>query len=347
MVVSGRSFDFTDVEKVIGPLFNTVPFYVWFGNDDTWASVVRRCQDYNSAVLPYQHTPLRDVMKWTRISADQPLFDTLFVFQKVEPGSEPQGKKLWRSRESSIPADYPLALEVEQQSNSQLKLTLVAQGQIADREAASALVEEFQQALAALMEDSDALVNKTVGHISETKSNIPESKTNGHADGHVNGVHDFKWTSEAERIRDEVAVLASVDPSEVDEHVSILELGLDSIDAIKLSSRLGKLGTRIPVSQIMRSLTIGRMIEHIAPEQAPKEQSDPGENLCKESQKLKDHLMNGMELDSIEILLPATPLQESMVAEMFNSGFTRYYNQDVLKLQRSTNKKTLRTAWRR
>lgn len=102
-VVSGRSMDFEGAELIIGPLFNTLPFSLRFGQPDTWESVVQRCHDFNIASLPYQHTPLRDIQKWCNRSRNQPLFDTLFVFDKdvandVDDGSPVFGLVESRSR---------------------------------------------------------------------------------------------------------------------------------------------------------------------------------------------------------------------------------------------------------
>lgn len=81
-VVSGRSIDFEDIDQVIGPLFNTLPFYVDTRNCKSWGDIIGRCHDFNIAVTPYQHSSLRDIMKWAPRSLKQSPFETLFVFQK-------------------------------------------------------------------------------------------------------------------------------------------------------------------------------------------------------------------------------------------------------------------------
>lgn len=82
MVVSGRSIDFEAIDQTIGPLFNTIPFIPQIEGCKSWQDVIRRCHEFNTAVLPYQHCSLRDITKWCRRSSEKPLFESLFVFQK-------------------------------------------------------------------------------------------------------------------------------------------------------------------------------------------------------------------------------------------------------------------------
>lgn len=66
IVVSGRTMDVVDAQRVIGPLFNTVPFHLSLVRSSSWAKAVQACHSFNTAAIPYQHTPLRDIMKWCR-----------------------------------------------------------------------------------------------------------------------------------------------------------------------------------------------------------------------------------------------------------------------------------------
>lgn len=81
-VVAGRSIGYEGIDQVIGPLFNTIPFYVDVENAKSWGDVIGSCHDFNSAAIPYQHTSLRDIMRWCQKLPTQSLFETLFVFQR-------------------------------------------------------------------------------------------------------------------------------------------------------------------------------------------------------------------------------------------------------------------------
>ncbi|KAF2084781.1 nonribosomal peptide synthetase 2 [Saccharata proteae CBS 121410] len=347
MVVSGRSIDFEDADHTIGPMFNTIPFHLRFHPEETWSAAIKRCHDFNTSALPYQHTPLRDIMKWCKRAPSQPLFDTLFVFQKETEEDKKERVEFWKSLDDQPEADYPLALEVEQKSDGSFGLTIVAQGGVSDEETSRQLLEEFMKALVDLLEDPEARVSATVGMIEASGAEGVDAGTNGLANGHMNGVEGFEWTPEAQRIRDEVATLAGIDPEEVDEHTTIFEFGLDSIDAIKLSSRLKKGGINLPVSHIMRSLTIPKMVREIAEKAVDSTNASPGVTLEEEQNKLIAYFQKngGVDIKEVERVLPVTPLQEAMVAEMLSSDFNHYFNHDVLKLASDVDISKMKQAW--
>ena len=88
MVVAGRSIDYEGIDRVIGPLFNTIPFHIDTKNVESWGDVIGSCHDFNTAALPYQQSSLRDITKWCQKLPGQSLFETLFVFQR-EAASNP------------------------------------------------------------------------------------------------------------------------------------------------------------------------------------------------------------------------------------------------------------------
>ena len=110
-VVSGRSIDFDGAETVLGPLFNTVPFNPLLGSQDSWQSLVHHCHDFNISALPFQHTSLRDIMKWCKARPSEPLFDTLFVFQSLDPSGVTEQHLFVPEADTAFQADYPLAFE--------------------------------------------------------------------------------------------------------------------------------------------------------------------------------------------------------------------------------------------
>jgi aryl carrier-like protein/NRPS condensation-like uncharacterized protein len=142
----------------------------------------------------------------------------------------------------------------------------------------------------------------------------------------------FEWTQKTSSIREEIAKLASVDEDSVLEHSSIFELGLDSIDVIKLASRLKKQGINIPVSAIIRSQSISKMANNITSHDTGSSIST-GKFISDMGNDLKLYLESTGKLPrDAQVVLPATPLQQSMVNEMVNSGYKRYFNVDGFKL---------------
>ena len=343
-IISGRNIDFEDADKVIGPLFNTIPYQYCAQRFETWKSVIKQTHEFNVAAHPYQHTPLRDIMKWLKRGPDQPLFDNLFVFRISGEDEEYTENDLWALQDSKADADYPLAIEIEQRSKGTLAITLVAQGHAANLEIATQLLQRYEEALRQAIEDPDRPIetfamengkgtNETLVDTYNVESNLPSRTT------------DFMWVSHAESIRLEIAELAGVRTEEVDANTSIFELGLDSIDAIKLSSKLRRHGIDLAVSDIMRNLSIDNMMRHIAVPKAKKHEQ-PSDMIYKSVKKqLELHLRRRGLTEGIEHILPLTPLQEAMIVEMTASGYTRYYNHDVLKLQHGVDTERMREAW--
>ncbi|KAK5012438.1 hypothetical protein LTR39_004152, partial [Cryomyces antarcticus] len=309
---------------------------------DTWASAVGRCHDLITAALPFQYTPLRNVMKWC--GRRVPIFDNLFVFQRNLEGLQTGKDRFWRQLGIVPQADYPLAFEVEQTRSDKLNLTIVAQGSTINKEEAKNMLLLFRKALISLLSNPENSVSSVMSHLDE--SWMENTEVNRQVAADLNSVHDFVWSKEAYTIRREISVLAEIGASEIDEHSSILELGLDSIDAVKLSSRLKKVGISMPVSMIMRSLTISRMVQHLRNRSPSDENSTREISLPDIEQKLQAHLSKaGVDLQDVESISPVTPLQEAMVAEMVSSNFTRYLNHDVLQLSQDVDITKLKKAW--
>jgi len=84
IVMSGRAIDFEGADKIFGPLFNTIPFQINVASGTSMSSLVRQCHDFNMEMQDFQHTPLKDIQKWSPAKMGQSLFDTLFVFQRPE-----------------------------------------------------------------------------------------------------------------------------------------------------------------------------------------------------------------------------------------------------------------------
>ncbi|CAI6340187.1 unnamed protein product [Periconia digitata] len=341
-VVSGRSIELEGADLVNGPLFNTIPFLFSPQEDNTWASIIQKVHDFNVAAHPYQHTPLRDIMKWCKRGPTQPLFDTLFVYQAAHTENEWKKNNFWELLDGDAVADYPIAMEVEKDGVF-LTMTLVAQGRVCSNEIAQQLLRRFEEALQQATKDSSAILSfgfdfdEIPNHTSSQEVVSPSSD--------FKSANEFEWTDRAMVLRKEIANLADTDPTSIDEKTSVLELGLDSIDAIKLSSRLKRHGMHLPVSSVMRSLNIVNMLQHtnIADEKIKKQPSDT--IFWSQKKKLENFVRQEGYTQGIEKVLPLTPIQEAMVAEMIASEYRRYYNHDVLELAPDTDIEKLQQAW--
>jgi len=341
IIVSGRTIDMDGADGVVGPLFNTLPFHAraLLGDALSWAELVKKCHEFNTAVLPFQHVSLRDVQKWC--SKGKPLFDTLFSFQRDDGTAA--GRGLWMEITSDENADYPLALEATLTSNDELKLLLVAQGEDAKL---AVLMDDLDAALTAMVEDSTRAIWLDTTVLNGAGVHTISFDGNGisKASPMQNGWH-FEWTEDATAIRKEIAQLANAPVDVVAETTSIFELGLDSIDVIKLSARLKVHGILIKTSQIMAAQTISRIV-HLLHNQLPNGHSETNGHSATGGKSLTEQLKQlDHDLSSVEAVFPTTPLQDSMVAEMIHSDFQLYFNHDILEIQAEVDVQQLKEAW--
>ncbi len=338
LVASGRSIDFADAEKVVGPLLNTLVFHAATEKGQNWEELIRACGEFNSEVLPYQHTALKDVMKWCAGGQGGELFDSLFVFQHEEESKE---NGLWKEVEGVATADYPLAFEATLREDGGLGLTLVGQGSYLDEKVAGELLGKVEAAFAALKSPESAIPFVATSGTTPAKTASIKKVTQVEDDA------AFEWSETAATIRAEIAALTKVDKGQVQPYTTLFSLGLDSIDVIKLASRLKSKGVKISVSALIKAGCVAKMMRSItssdaAPAKVTIKIEDLGEKikaaLIKED-KIKD------DDEQIEAVLPATPLQEGMVAVMISSEYTRYLNHELYKLSSDTDMERLKGAW--
>jgi amino acid adenylation domain-containing protein len=105
MVTSGRAIDFEGSDEVIGPLFNTVPFHVKVESGTTAVSLISKCHEFNMKMQDFQHTHLKNIQKWSPARPGQPLFDTLFVFQRPRVEDENFSEGVWTQVDDEQIAD--------------------------------------------------------------------------------------------------------------------------------------------------------------------------------------------------------------------------------------------------
>lgn len=346
VVVSGRALDVTGSESVIGPLFNTIPSFIPAYSLNTVAELVQACHQYYVSALPFQHTPLREIMKWMRRTPDYPLFEILYVFQKDDDSHGSTSEKVWTVVDSAAEVDYPLSLEVRQSSSGTLRVTLAAKSNAVSAEMAKAVVSTFREILTELLCDPTRRLPSIEEnlHANESDLHLVNDDQKTHMLRH-NHHREFDWTTEMDSIRGVIANLAGLDNAKVDATTSIFELGLDSIDAIKLSSRLRKLGLDLPVSTIMSCRTILAMSGNMS--RSLEERSKPGVTLDQYEKlltaSLKEHQM--LPRDAVKVL-PTTALQEAMIAQMIASEYQHYYSEDILELETDVDLQKLLSSWK-
>jgi NRPS condensation-like uncharacterized protein/aryl carrier-like protein len=348
IIASGRTIDVPGITNVVGPLFNTIPSNVQLRGLKSWSDIAQRCHDYHVSTIPFQYTALRDISKWLGKNPDERLFESLFVFQRESSRSDSSTDGLWHPLVSEAQHEYPLAFEIVRNGDESLTATLAAKGYVLSLETARQVLTTFKNILAEFAENPKQELPHANGILVEhqtqqdEKVEQPEQTPKAFRNGDQS---PFTWTPQACTIRDVIASLAGVDASSIEEETSIFEVGLDSIDAIKLSSRLSKLSIKLPVSTIMRYRSVKGMAGQLA-ETTYEAQNGTYPLLNKVEGALEKFFeREGLAQDGSRIL-PATPIQEAMIAEMTASEYQHYYNHDVLQIEPHVDIAKLHEAWR-
>lgn len=346
IIISGRSIELENADKTIGPLFNTIPYHHRITPGQTWSSVIRKCHEFNTAIIPFQHVPLRDVQKWC--SGGKPLFDNLFSFQRASHASDAT-HGLWKSIDSNVNTDYPLAFEATLRPDGELQVLIVAQKGVADEGILNEILDDFEGIATAVVKNSDGLViPRQVDSIS-VDIQRGARELDEECQPSVQSASSIQWTPAAEAMRREIALLAGREELSLAFNTTLLELGLDSIDTIKLSARLRRAGFSLSNSQLIKGQSIESFVAMLQEKESEKGQvhdSGYSSDVDDPSDSLSKHLAdNGHELAGIQQILPPTPLQDSMVLEMVHSDFQRYFNHDVLELSPEVDSQRLKDAW--
>ncbi|KAI1798711.1 acetyl-CoA synthetase-like protein [Daldinia bambusicola] len=347
IVFSGRSLVFEGIENVIGPVFNTLPFRIDMTDHSNWVSLVRGVQEYNSSMLEYVHTPLRDIQKWC--SKGKPLFDILLSFDREDVLPAIETRSFWSAVHSTATPDYSLALEVVLLQDQSLRTSIAARKTVATESSISSLLEEFSRTLVSFA-SSD---NETMLPSNPVSPNVPSTVSQGRSFVNSNisnaAVNRSKILDniKAREVRHEIASLAGVPDEDVQENTKFLELGLDSIDGIKLATRLKKIGIRITINELMKNPTFKNILHsHITTDMNGDDDHNAANSLQSSSAFLESYLEREIkDLQDVTAVLPPTPLQDSMVADMLSSDFERYFNHDVLEISQSTDIDRLKSAW--
>ncbi|EWY83101.1 hypothetical protein FOYG_15172 [Fusarium oxysporum NRRL 32931] len=147
VVLSGRMLPVAGANSVLLPCIATIPARLNMENLSSVEDVVKHVHKGDSEALDYQHTSLRHIQRW--IKAEGPIFDCLFSFTKSAPG---QSHWLWEEMESSMPSEYPLALEVEaDEKNKRVLLTCGFTSYFGQTDDAQDIMEKLNLIISALV----------------------------------------------------------------------------------------------------------------------------------------------------------------------------------------------------
>lgn len=145
VTVSGRSATISGIETMVGLFINTLPMRVKVSLDDKLLSWLQELQAQQIELQQYEYTPLTKIQKWSEIPGNQPLFESIFVFENypIDASLLDEDKSfVIRDIESKETTGYPLC--VAGIPGSQLQLWLGYDCRRFDRETIKRVLSHLQ-----------------------------------------------------------------------------------------------------------------------------------------------------------------------------------------------------------
>ncbi|KAI8922593.1 hypothetical protein DFJ77DRAFT_506369 [Powellomyces hirtus] len=159
-----------------------------------------------------------------------------------------------------------------------------------------------------------------------------------------------KWSRPEQALRHILAQIAGIEPKMISKTSLIFEIGLDSINAIRISSMMRAQSMELSVSDIMRNPSIERMI---ATMEGRRDVPQPAvsESVIRTLEEYETRARgsvtqeHGLEASEIMAIYPCVPLQEGMIATYLKSNGELYLNHTVFELDASVDVRKLQKAW--
>lgn len=334
IVLSGRAVSVTGAESVLLPCITTIPGRL---NTEGLATVEDAiCSVHRATVksLEYQHTSLRHIQRW--VNSEKPLFDCLFSFVKT---TKTATHNIWEKIDSTMPSDYPLAVEVEaDQLHDQVHIHCGVTSSFGPLPRAHEFLEKMNLTLSTIV--SGEPMPLEIFHFSKAApvgSKISVTKT----------WNNDLWTPLETTVRNHVATFCRLDVEAISKAVSFLSLGIDSVTAIQFSRRLRETGLLVSSADVMRFSCVGALSDHLSQQAsyaAPSTDPIAKETNGPEAVSYASRVALLGPKDSIQTVFKCSPLQSAMITQTLGSTESTYVHPHIVKLSESTDISILKTA---
>lgn len=353
-VVSGRNIHLNDADRVIGPMFNTVPFRLRLSQAlSSNADILGQVRQMSEEAIDFQHASLAEVQKvWRRqhggVSAPH-LFDSLFVFQKAAvPSSKDGAQELWKPYEgegtAEAPAEYALNFEVEQTEQC---IVVKAYSKL-NPDRLEGFLGDFKASFEDVASNSTGLALRTPKALAQVPLEPAQAVS---ANPEAPKYNTAAIEQYGPVLIAAVANFANAAPEQLTPDTSIFALGIDSISAITIVSACKRKGLKLSVVDIIQGITIGRICELAfakAQKPAPIPKSgaaSPAQPLLDDATKLMALTKLGLLEEDVEDVLPVLSGQEYHLAAWLKSGRTVYEPSWVIRTDRPIDVEKMRESW--
>jgi len=185
---AGRHAPVPGVESIIGLLINTVPFPVHVPPAAGLLPWLSSLRSEWIAMREVEHTPLIKIREWSQIPSDQPLFESLLVFENYELNTfmQTQGER-WKNREFYLLGTTPYPLTVAGYLGANLSLEVTFDQHCFDEDTIIRILDHVQTLLIEMIRDpnrrlsdlpllSSAEVHQVVVDWNATERDYPAQK---------------------------------------------------------------------------------------------------------------------------------------------------------------------------
>ncbi|BCS01581.1 nonribosomal siderophore peptide synthase SidC [Aspergillus luchuensis] len=334
LVLSGRAVSVLGASSVLLPCITTVPGRLNTASLSTVDDVVADVQKSTVGSLDFQHTPLRHIQRW--INAETPLFDCLFSY--IRTAAPPQ-HRLWQELDSNMPAEYPLAVEVEaNHTMDTVQLNCFFSSAFGSSYSGNELVEKMDAVLSSIAAGQS---------LSLDDFNVSHSSTSGSR----SAVHwdNTTWSTTETTIRDYTMSFCGLTSAEVTKGASFLSLGVDSVTAIQFARQLREAGLQVSSADVMRFSCVGALAQHVEQTSRSRTPVNGVNGHGKTSTSIPvdtygERVRLLAEDDSISTMFETTPLQSGMITQTISSSGKVYVHPHIIRLKDSVETTRLKEA---
>lgn len=321
-VLSGRTVPVENADTILAPCIATIPQRVQLKTDSSLLDIVSTARKGFVDSIEHQHTALRCIHRW--VQAEKPLFDTIFSYaRKTRP---PQWSHLWWEAESSMPSEFPLAVEiVADYAVDRLCARCDFTSAFGTIEEGNSFLDRLEQLIQSLLQGE----------------NLPLKKSTHNANGVLKKPLDRNWSKTEALMRDIVAEIVGLGPGNITKGASFFALGVDSIIAIQFAKRLRHHDIHCSSSDVMRYSSISGLAQHIELQgklSAITDKASTGLSSSDTSNQAQDE-------NSRLATYPCTPLQSSMLTQTLGTDGSLYVHHHAIRVSAEVEASKMKKAW--
>ncbi|MCJ1330564.1 hypothetical protein MMC10_007249 [Thelotrema lepadinum] len=335
-IFSGRAVPELEIGDLVAPCLTTIPQRMQFRNDQAkLAQIISETQSSMVECLEFQHTALRKIHHWMNV--DKPLFDCLFQYLGEIQGPT-RYSDLWIHEQSVMEPDYPLAVEIEPNSET---------GSVTVR--ISSKSTNYQSDAETIYQRLDSLITALYNNRNIKLHEVDVTKRDIVVDKNTSAVYEEDhYTHQEFIVRDVVSEVCDIDTLEITKSVSFFQLGIDSITAISFSQRLREAGLKVHASDIMTHACIGDLCKYMKTKAEKSSQASEKGSFAQIERFLSLHNDNIPLIDNTDIIEAAylcTPLQSGMLTATLATEGTAYVHHHAFRLDAGLDIAKLQYAW--